>query len=212
MTLCLVCDDHALVRAALCQMLRQILPGATLHEAADFAAACDRMVALRPDLCLTDLRMPGASPEAGVMALQQASPGTPILVVTGSEDDLLLHRLMALGIAGFLDKTSDLSLIAAAMQTLLAGGRHVPPRLLSIAGTAPPPPLPLPPASFSPRQAEVLDLVAQGHSNKDIARQLALAPSTVKTHLETAMRQLGATNRTQAAHLWRLVRPARAPQ
>ena len=206
MTVCLVCDDHTLVRVALAEMLRSALPGVHLHEAADFTAAVQGMARLRPDLCLTDLRMPGAAPQAGVLALQAAAPPTPILVVTGAEDDLLLISLLQHGIAGFLEKTCDLAVIRAAVQILLSGGRYIPPRILTLLTDLPgqsAAPLPI----LTPRQAGVLDLASQGLSNKDMARRLSLAPSTVKTHLEEAMRRLDATNRTQAALLWRQRQP-----
>jgi DNA-binding NarL/FixJ family response regulator len=208
MITCLVCDDHGLVRSALCQMLRQVLPGVQLYEAADFAAGQTQMAALRPGLCLTDLRMPGATPEEGVQALQAASPATPILVVTGSGDDSVLLSLLQRGIAGFLEKTSNLAVIEAAVKIVLAGDRYVPSRILTMIGGS----AILPAVSaardpdrsrLSPRQIEVLDLAAQGFSNKDMARHLSLAPSTVKSHLEQAMRLLGVTNRTQAAAVWR---------
>jgi DNA-binding NarL/FixJ family response regulator len=202
MTTCLICDDHPLVRTALADMLGRILPGAEILQARDFRQGMAIMAERQPDLCLTDLGMPGAGPLAGVQMLRAASPGTPLLVVSGSEDDDALRAVLGAGVAGFLDKTADLPVAAAAVQLVLSGGQYLPPRILSLLAMAVPAHNDDRHPAISLRQAEVLDLVAQGMGNKDIARELDVAPSTVKTHLEQSMRRLGAENRMQAAQVW----------
>jgi DNA-binding NarL/FixJ family response regulator len=200
MKTCLICDDHALVRTALGGLICQIRPETTIHHAQDFPGALAGLAQHSPDLCLADLRMPGADPLAGIAALMRSAGRAPVIVVTGDCDDTLLLALFRLGVAAVLEKTCELSVIEAAVRTVLAGGRCVPGYVqttLTRGDTVPTGPAPL-----SPRQSEVLRLAVMGQSNKEIARDLCLAPSTVKTHLEHAMRLLGASNRTEAAHIW----------
>jgi DNA-binding NarL/FixJ family response regulator len=151
--------------------------------------------------------MPGASPLRGIEALKRAAPTLPILIVTGTEDDALLLDLLDMGVSGFASKTASGAIVEAAIRLIVAGGRYLPPRLAEIAATRIDTGRTLPlrdPAAMladrlTDRQMEVLRLVAQGRSNKEIARSLQLAPSTVKTHLAQIQVCLGATNRTDAS-------------
>ena len=93
---CLVCDDHALMREALCGQIALAWPEAQLHAASDFEQAWALAAAKRPDLVLCDLAMPGADPAAGVAGVIEAAPGARIVVVTGGEDDVLLIALFEL--------------------------------------------------------------------------------------------------------------------
>src|SRR3954468_921346 len=103
---CLICDDHAMMREALAGAVAMGWPDAVVTQAADFPAAWAAAVTARPDLIISDLVMPGASPVEGVRRLSEAAPNTPILVVTGNEQDEVLLALFRLGIAGFAPKTS----------------------------------------------------------------------------------------------------------
>ncbi len=210
---CLICDDHPMVAQALAMTIALRLGHLRVHLATDFPAAWAMAAACRPLLCLADLGMPGATPRDGIMGLLAAAPQTRLIVVTGSDDDSLMVDLLALGIAGFVAKTASPAVIGAAIDLVMAGGRYLPPRLAQIGGTAvsPPPrnaaapvltqatlrPATLPP--LTPRQTDVLLLLARGLPNKDIARSLGVAPATVKTHVAQVMIALGAANRTDAA-------------
>lgn len=189
-----------MMREAMAGTVAMAWPDATVTLASDFPGAWEAMESA-PDLCICDLVMPGASPLEGISTLG-ARAASPILVVTGSEDDNLLLALFRLGIAGFVPKTARSAVIEAAIRVVLAGERYLPARFLQLidsnggpiigtAGTR----------ILSSRQVEVLRLVAAGQSNKEIARSLLLSPSTVKVHLAAAMTALGATNRTEAVSL-----------
>jgi DNA-binding NarL/FixJ family response regulator len=215
MRTCLICDDHALVREALVGTVKMSWPNVVISEAGDFTSAW-ASAANQPQLCIADLIMPGATPLLGIQGIMSAAPNTKILVVTGTEDDALLMGLLKFGVAGFAPKTASGSIIEAAIRLILAGGRYFPPRLADLASS-------WVDASASERvkdrslnnerdrleasvlaqltsrQIEVLKLVSEGQSNKEIARALGLAPSTVKTHLEHLMETLGVANRTEAA-------------
>jgi DNA-binding NarL/FixJ family response regulator len=197
---CLICDDHALMRDALAGAVGLGWPEAAVALAADYPSAWEAASSAAPDLILSDLTMPGASPLDGIARLRAASPATPILVVTGNEDDALLLDLFDLGIAGFVPKTARAEAIEAAIRVLLAGERYLPARLLDLVGRrAGSPAAPSAPAArLTGRQAEILERMAAGQSNKTIARALDLSPSTVKTHAAAAFAALGAANRTEA--------------
>lgn len=204
MKTCLICDDHAMMREALAGAVAIGWPEAQVIEAADYPSAW-RAAEARPDLIISDLIMPGSDPVAGIRRLGEAAPETPILVVTGNDEDDLLLALLKLGVAGFAPKTSKSAVIEAAIRLVLAGGRYLPPRLAEIAtrnGAAAPvsgsSPASAPLARLTERQLDVLRLIATGGSNKEIARDLDLSPATIKAHAAAAIAALGAANRTEA--------------
>jgi DNA-binding NarL/FixJ family response regulator len=197
---CLICDDHAMMREALAGAVAIGWPQAQVVQAADYPQAW-AAAAAQPDLIISDLAMPGAGPVEGVRRLRQAAPGSPILVVTGNEEDELLLALFDLGIAGFAPKTSKSAVIEAAVRLVLAGGRYLPPRMAELAtrrgGEAEIRGAPAGPR-LTERQTDVLKLIATGQSNKEIARDLDLSPATIKAHAAAAIAALGAVNRTDA--------------
>ncbi len=200
MKTCLICDDHAMMREALEGAVAIGWPEATVVQAVDYPSAWSAAMAA-PDLIISDLAMPGASPIDGIRRLREAAPETPILVVTGNEDDEVLLALFRMGIAGFAPKTSKSAIIEAAIRLVLAGGRYLPPRIVELAaGAAPATPqfAPSTLARLTERQVDVLKLIALGQSNKEIARELDLSPATIKAHTAAAIAALGANNRTEA--------------
>jgi DNA-binding NarL/FixJ family response regulator len=203
---CLICDDHGLVREAMAGMIRLGWPDADIWLASDFPTAWEQ-AARGPDLAIVDLVMPGAQPLAGIDGVMAAAPNAKLLVVTGTEDDALMLDLLDRGIAGFAPKSASGEIIEAAVRLILAGGRFLPPRLAEIAAARIDQGI-IPARRddvvklqerLSGRQIDVLKLVARGLSNKEIARELELAPSTVKTHLNHIMACLAAQNRTDAS-------------
>ncbi len=208
----LVCDDHPLVRSALA-MAAEAACGMPPLLARDFTEAWTTAAAT-PDLalCVVDLHMPGAGPIEGLAGLKARAPNARILVVTGSELDEDLLAALDLGVDGFLPKTAESGVIDAALKLVLAGGRYLPPRVAALAtGRTPavavePPTLPEPRGPIETtygrlgvRQRDILEQMADGRSNKEIARTLGLSPATVKTHVAQVIAVLGATNRTEAA-------------
>ncbi len=209
----LICDDHALVREALAGTIRLSWPEAMVTEVGDFPSAWDA-AGQRPELILADLMMPGATPLEGIAALKRAAPGVPVLVVTGTQDDALLLDLLDMGVAGFVPKTANGAIIDAAIRLVMAGGRYLPQRMADLAaaradsgdivlirddsvtaGTI----------RLSDRQRDVLELMVEGRTTKEIARTLDLAPSTIKTHLAHIMAQLGVHNRIEATNRARVL-------
>jgi two-component system nitrate/nitrite response regulator NarL len=202
----LVCDDHPLVRSALA-LAAEAACGEPPLVARDFTEAW-ATAAATPDLalCVVDLHMPGAGPVEGLTGLKARAPGARILVVTGSELDEDLLASLDLGVDGFLPKTAESGVIDAALKLVLAGGRYLPPRVAALATGRPPVEAPEPRGPIETaygrlgsRQRDILEQMADGRSNKEIARTLGLSPATVKTHVAQVIAVLGATNRTEAA-------------
>lgn len=198
----LICDDHALVREAIVGTLLGNWPDAKILEAGNFPEAWEA-ASNGFDLCICDLMMPGAEPMEGIAHLKRTAPNMPILIVTGTQDDALMLRLLELGVNGFVQKDTGSKVMLAATQLIAAGERHVPSRILQMmsshaSGAAKP-------VRLTDQQLKVIALVARGYSNKAIALNLGVAPSTIKTHLEQAMRHLGATSRIEATNRARAV-------
>lgn len=188
-----------MMREALAGAVALGWPGAAVTQASDFQAAWTA-AERAPDLILTDLTMPGATPQDGVARLRRTAPDAPILVITGNEAPGLLLELFDLGIAGFCPKTSSSAVIEAAIRLVLAGGRYLPPEILSLVGGRGPAAAtaPRPEIRLTERQGGILRLMSEGASNKEIARRLDLSPATVKTHAAAAFAALNAVNRTEA--------------
>lgn len=201
----LVCDDHPLVRSALAMAAGAACPGENISTARDFTEAWARAEAEQPRLCIVDLHMPGAGPLDGLRGVQARAPDAKLVVVTGSEMDDELLAVLRLGVDGFVPKSAETAVFTAALSLVLAGGRYLPPRLLELAerhaaspaAVASPAEAPL--GRISGRQAEVLRLMAEGRSNKEIARDLGVSPATVKSHVAQVIAVMGAANRTEAA-------------
>jgi two-component system, NarL family, nitrate/nitrite response regulator NarL len=207
MQTCLICDDHALVREAMLGTITLGWPSVSITEAGDFPSAWAQ-AKHEPDLCIADLVMPGAEPFDGIVGIMKASPTTRILVFTGTQDDTLLLDLLRLGVSGFAPKSASGAVVQAAIALILAGGRYLPPRLADIAAAQAYSTTSLKPAAsglLTARQIEVLKLVSAGQSNKEIAKVLGMAPTTVKTHIQHVLATLGASNRTEASAKARLL-------
>ena len=198
----LVCDDHPLIVSAWEGMLRSTWPEARIEVARDFASAFE----LAPrgfEVALVDLTMPGAEPLPGIQRLRELAPDMRVLVVSALTDDETILRLLALGVRGFAPKTENIRVLEAALRLIMAGGRYLPDSIVTLAASRQSPapgvennaPAEAGAAKLSSRQLDVLRLLAQGTSNKEIARVLLLSPSTVKTHIAHMQMLLRATRR-----------------
>lgn len=174
----LICDDHPLMREALGGAMRERWPDLVIDEAGDFPTAWTKAVGVQ--FCLVDLGMPGAEPLAGLATLREKAPKATLLVVTGLTDETLLRQVRDCGVAAVLSKNTDADALIEAIRVVL-------PDLRTLEAS------PLP-----PRQQQVLQLLADGLTNKEIALRLGISPSTVKIHVARVMSWLGAVNRTDA--------------
>jgi NarL family two-component system response regulator LiaR len=158
------------------------------------------VAATRPDVLLLDLYMPELDGH-GVMATLRDKPGRPaVVVLTSAIDDKDLVRAMQSCATSYLLKTAPAEHVVAAIRNAAAGTASLSPELLTQFTRAlrrPPPPDP--PLPLSPRERDVLRLIARGESNRQIARDLAIGEATVKTHVRSILTKLGLQDRVQAA-------------
>jgi DNA-binding NarL/FixJ family response regulator len=203
----LVVDDQALVRAGFRAILEAQPDLDVVAEADDGVAAIERARALTPDIVLMDIRMPRLD---GIEATRRlcADPdwrGRIIVLTTYDADETVWDALHA-GASGFVLKTTTAEDLVHAVRTVAAGGELLAPevtrRLIQEFVSHPRPGTqPRPPADLTEREAEVLRLIAAGHSNADIAQQMYLAESTVKTHIHRLFAKLGVRDRVHAVVL-----------
>ena len=206
-----VVDDHALSRAGLRDMLDDVREFEIVGEASDGLEALELCRRARPDLVLMDLRMPRMDGLAATRAIKQDYPEISILVMTMHENpDYLLGALRA-GAAGYILKGADYYDVVYAIKQVLSGESPLAPelaaqllrRLALEAQEEPvgnPPELKHPKLSqpLTPREIEVLEQLAQGKTNRQIAEEFVVSVGTVKNHVEHLIGKLGVSDRTQA--------------
>ncbi|MCC7059672.1 MAG: response regulator [Burkholderiaceae bacterium] len=206
----LVVDDHSLFRRGLVALLSSEPGFAVVAEAGDAGEALRRVRELQPDLILLDNHLPGVTGVAALPGLKEAAPAARVLMLTVSEDEQDLAAALRAGAQGYVLKSIEGDVLAEAIRRTMRGESVVSPELtgklvqafraIDEAATAPLPSLPRDPLqSLSPREREVLDLIAEGASNKAIARSLGIAETTVKIHVQHILRKLELSSRVQAA-------------
>lgn len=193
----LIADDHALFRTGLGSLLEIIDPDIKVVEAASYPEALRTVNETDDlDLALVDLGMPGMERFAGLNALIRALNGVPVVVVSAAETAEEMGQAMDCGAHGYIPKTLDSSVVVAAVRQVISGEIYLPPTLMDWApGGAKTESGGL---HLTPRQRDVLNLMAGGKSNKEIARILGLAEGTIKLHVTGLLKVLDANNRTQA--------------
>ena len=201
----MVVDDQALVREGLMTLLEaapDIAPVAAAADGEEAVALCARH---RPEVVLMDLRMPTLDGVEATRRIREAQPETEIVVLTTHADEASILDALRAGARGYLTKDAGIAEISRAIHA--AADHHalldpvVHARLVAAAGTARPatPPRSLP-DELTPREAEVLSLIAQGLSNAEIAQGLVVTEATVKSHINHVFAKIGARDRAQAVH------------
>jgi len=204
----LLADDHAAIRAGLRMLLATAGDIEVVGEAADGATAVANARALRPDVVLMDVRMPGTD---GVTATRQVVEEglADVLVLTTFDLDEYVFGALRAGAAGFLLKSAEASDLVDAVRHVAAGDGVVAPEvtrrvLAEVAGTpdrsvpASTAAVPLP-EDLTPRERDVLAALGQGLSNAEIAQRLVISEATTKTHVSRVLAKLGVASRVQAA-------------
>lgn len=197
----LLADDHALFREGVRLVLESLVDGPLdVVEASDFIQALSAArgdAAL--DVALVDLNMPGMDGFSGIEALKRASPNLHLVVVSASEQPSDVRRALDAGAHGYISKASSSAAMLDAIRLVLTGETFISPGLEVPEGGSVPGDAETLRAALTPRQRDVLAMLRQGKSNKEIARDLDLAEITVKLHVTAILRALGVENRTQAA-------------
>lgn len=215
-----VVDDHTLFRRGLIALLQQYAGLEVVGEAGDAAQALRLAPPLQPDVVLLDNHLPGVAGIDAVKDLRRLMPRTRVLMLTVSEDAQDLSAALRNGAQGYLLKSIDGDVLADAIRRAACGEPVVSQEMMgklveafqAQEGLPPPAPAPLPVAAFTraagapetpplltPREEEVLGQIALGASNKEIARTLDIAETTVKIHVQHILRKLELTSRVQAA-------------
>ena len=208
----LVVDDHTLFRRGLTALLQRDPQFEVVGDAGDAGEAQRRAQALRPDLILLDNHLPGVNGVDALPALIEAVPGVRVLMLTVSEDERDLAAALRGGACGYLLKTIEGDALSVAIRRAMNGdsvvaeemtGKLVAAYRDAAAPQAVPAPEPAAPASrldaLSPREQEILRGIARGQGNKEIARSLGIAETTVKIHVQHILRKLDVSSRVHAA-------------
>lgn len=199
----LLVDDQRLVRAGLRMLIEDTTDLAVIGEAADGVEAVRRFAELAPDLVVMDLRMPGLDGVAATRQILAMAPRAKVLVLTTFDDDDHLFPALAAGAAGYFVKDTDPAVLLDAIRRTVDGDLLFSPMLLrrlvdrAVSARAAPSPAPAP--DLTPRELEVLRLVAAGYGNQEIAERLHLGVSTVKSHIANLLEKTGTDNRVRLA-------------
>lgn len=203
----LVADDHALVRQGLVGLLRDAHPDWTFEQAANLDDALEILASVPMDILILDLDMPGMNRGSSIQAIREVYPELRIAIQTGTEDRTVILECLSAGAHGYMLKSDAVSLLVFAIDQILGGQIYVPATLARISPstgaitrlvTTTTQPVRACPTGFTNRQFDVLKLLAEGRSTKDIARQLNLGVGTVKVHLAGVYRVLNARTRMEA--------------
>lgn len=200
----LLVDDHTLFRSGIKALLSRVPGFEVVGEAGDGLEGVKRAVSLQPDIVLLDLNMPGIAGKEAVQLIVEEAPEVKVIVLTVSENAEDLIEAMRAGAQGYLLKNIDADDLIAALRRAVEGETVMSPQMtmrlmdnLRRGVRAAPPSLEA--EKLTPREREILVHLARGASNKEIARDLDLAESTVKIHVQGILRKLSLTSRVQAA-------------
>jgi NarL family two-component system response regulator LiaR len=196
----LIADDHAVVRIGLRALLLSEPGIHVIGEAADGIAAVEQARALRPDVLLLDLSMPGKDGLQVIEELAETAPAVRTLVLTSFAEDEQVLRAIRAGALGYLLKESGPQELLAAIRNVAHGESSLHPAVARrVLRELAHPSAPAAEDALTEREIEVLRLVAHGLSNKDIAARLNLSERTVRSHVSTILGKLQLSSRTQAA-------------
>jgi DNA-binding NarL/FixJ family response regulator len=202
----LVVDDQELVRQGLSGLLAIQPDFQVVGEAANGQQAIAQVERLHPDIVLMDIQMPGMDGVAATREICQRFPTTKVLVLTTFDHTEYIAQALKFGAKGYLLKDTPVDDIAIAIHSAYKGYTYLGPGLYekSLITAAPTPPLhpaPFPPqlAELTPRERQVLRLIAQGENNREIAKSLYISEKTVKNYVSQILNHLGLRDRTQAA-------------
>lgn len=197
----LIVDDQSITRSGLITLLKSAPEIEVVGEAANGADAIAAAEELQPDVVLMDLRMPGINGIEATRRIHRTSPHIGILVVTIFEDDTSVFPAIRAGARGYLLKDADQTELLRAIHTVAQGGVIFSPgiasRVLQYLSDSPPN---LPAQSFdelTARERDILDLIARGFTNAEIAERLGLSPKTVSNNISNVLLKLQATDRAK---------------
>lgn len=185
-------DDHPLLREGISALVNNQPDMTLVAEASNGAEAIQLFKQHLPDVTLLDLRLPDMSGIDILIALRTEYPEARIIILTTFEGDVEIHRALQAGARGYLLKNMPPSELLDVIRQVHAGKKRIPPAIASQLAEH------MSDENLTDREVEVLQQVAGGNKNRDIARKLFISEETVKVHIKHIMEKLGATDRTQA--------------
>lgn len=191
----LTVDDHDLVRKGIAAILANESDLRLVGEASNGAEAVSLHRALQPDITLMDLRLPDKSGIETTRDIRAESPAAKIIALTSYDGDQDIYRALEAGVRGYLLKESVHTEVTRAIRIVATGKRFIPQSVSDqVQGF-------FPEVALTPREVEVLSLVARGFGNKEVADVLGTATGTVKAHVQSILSKLGAKDRTHAVSI-----------
>ena len=188
----LVVDDHPILREGVAAVLQRQDDMRLVGEAENGAEAVERFRALKPDVVLMDLQMPGLTGLEAIQAIRAEAPNARIVVLTTYDGDAQAFQAMKAGAAAYLLKSSLREELVDTIRDVHSGRRRMSPEIaekVAVHSTD---------ERLSEREIEIVRLVSEGHSNKQVARTLSISEETVKAHLKSIFGKLDVTDRTHA--------------
>ncbi len=197
-----VVDDHPLFREGVTRSLAEVSDFSVVGEGASGEDAINLAAASRPNVLLLDVSMPGGGLDA-IGEILSRSPETKVLMLTADEEVDTLSSALQRGAAGYVLKGVGSRALAQAIRQALQGSRVISQAMSAKLVESSLRSVQSPAGQLTPREREVMELVAEGQSNKHIGLRLDLQEKTVKHHMTQILQKLGVTNRTEAAIKWR---------
>jgi DNA-binding NarL/FixJ family response regulator len=185
-------DDHPLVREGIATVINSQPDMHLVAHASNAQEAIQFFIEHKPDVTLMDLRLPDMSGIDAMIAIREKFPEARIMILTTFEQDTEIHRALAAGARSYLLKSMPPSEMLETIRQVHAGKKRIPPEVAAQLAEH------FTEEALSEREIEVLQLVASGNRNRDIANRLFISEETVKAHLKHIMEKLGASDRTQA--------------
>ncbi len=188
----LTVDDHPLLREGISTLINSQPDMCIVGEASTGTEAFERFRELRPDITLMDVRLPDKSGIDAMLAIRSEFPAARIIMVTTSEGDVEIQRALGAGAQGYILKSMPPKDLVEAVRLVNAGKKRIPPTIAAHLAEH------YADEDLTAREIEVLQQIAGGNRNRDIADRLFISEETVKVHIKHIMEKLGAKDRTQA--------------
>lgn len=189
----IIADDHELVRDALASLVERDSATSKVFQASNFQEALALLLSEGEiDLVLLDVFMPGMNDMQSITEMVQRFPDIPVVLMSGNVTQHIVDRGFEMGARGFIPKTMNGRALISVLNLVCSGTKYVPEIMLTKQDAE------THSIELSPREQQVLQQLAKGLSNKVIARELSIEQSTVKLHLRSLFKKLGASNRTEA--------------
>ena len=185
-------DDHPLLREGIATLINNQPDMCVVGEASTGSEALERFHALRPDITLMDVRLPDISGIDAMIAIRKEFPESRVIMLTTSEGDVEIQRALEGGARGYMLKSMPPKDLVEAIRQVHAGKKRIPPSIAAHLAEH------YSDEALTAREIEVLQQIAGGNRNRDIAEKLFISEETVKVHIKHIMDKLGASDRTQA--------------